>query len=158
LLRLCARSRFAPRARRAAGARHEDPVEDMPWLRPGEGGADCAEPPPQRQARYRVPIRPAPPHIDRWAVIVTVVSGSRREGLDGSGVNGLTPGPLRLLGRLSPGRPGACRRSHASPSPSIGVTGCASPVSGAAPVLLSSTHTVGTTAKSLSSTASRLRT
>ena len=34
---------------------------------------------------------------DRWAVIVTVASGSRPEGPDGSGVNGLTPGPLRLL-------------------------------------------------------------
>jgi hypothetical protein len=35
-------------------------------------------------------------------VIVTVASESRPEGPDGSGVNGLTLGPLRLLGRLSP--------------------------------------------------------
>jgi hypothetical protein len=35
-------------------------------------------------------------------VIVTVASGSRPEGPDGSGVNGLTPVPLRLLGRLLP--------------------------------------------------------
>ena len=37
-----------------------------------------------------------------WAMLVTVASGSCREGPDGSGVNGLTLGPLRLLGRLAP--------------------------------------------------------
>jgi hypothetical protein len=46
--------------------------------------------------------RPDPPgpsaHHSR-GVIVTVTSGSRPEGPGGSGVNGLTPGPLRLLGR-----------------------------------------------------------
>jgi hypothetical protein len=31
--------------------------------------------------------------VNLYAVIVTVVSGSGREGLDGSGVNGLTLGP-----------------------------------------------------------------
>jgi hypothetical protein len=59
----CARCRSAPRARRAAGARHG--VVVVPWLRPGEEAAHCAEPPPQRQARRRVPIRPAPPRINR---------------------------------------------------------------------------------------------
>ncbi|MGH8605501.1 MAG: hypothetical protein ACREXR_22735, partial [Gammaproteobacteria bacterium] len=34
-----------------------------------------------------------PPRIDRWEVSVTVASGSPLEGPDGSGVNGLTPGP-----------------------------------------------------------------
>ncbi|MCA1603972.1 MAG: hypothetical protein LC775_00455 [Acidobacteria bacterium] len=64
----------------------------LQWLRPGKGGAHCAEPPPQRQAPspLRVPIHPAPPRIDCWAVIVTVASGSRPEGPGGSGVNGLT--------------------------------------------------------------------
>jgi hypothetical protein len=40
----CARCRFAPRARRAAGARHG--VVVVPWLGPREGSAHCAEPPP----------------------------------------------------------------------------------------------------------------
>ena len=44
------------------------------WLRPGEGSAHCAESPPKHQARC----------------------ASR------SGVDGLTPGPMRLLGRRSP--------------------------------------------------------
>ncbi len=95
-----ARSRFAPRARRAAGARHG--VVVVLWLCPGEGGAHCAEPPPQRQARCASrSLRPLR-RTDRLTVIVTVASGSRPEGPEGSGVNGLTPGPLRLLGRLSP--------------------------------------------------------
>jgi hypothetical protein len=57
---------------------------------------------PPASSPLRVPIRPAPPRIHPLAVIVTVASGSRPEGPDGSGVNGWTLGPLRLLGRLSP--------------------------------------------------------
>ena len=48
---------------------------------------------PPASSPLRVPIRPALPRIDPWVVIVTVASGSRPEGPDGSGVNGLTPGP-----------------------------------------------------------------
>jgi hypothetical protein len=47
----CARSRSAPRARRAAGARHG--LWSLLWLRPGEGGAHCAEPPPSVQPAAR---------------------------------------------------------------------------------------------------------
>ena len=42
--------------------------------------------------------RPDPPGVVEQ-LVVTVASGSPPEGPDGSGVNGLTPGPLRLLGR-----------------------------------------------------------
>jgi hypothetical protein len=46
---------------------------------------------------------PSGPSAHRsWVVIVTVASGLGPKGPDGPGVNGLTPGPLRLLGRLSP--------------------------------------------------------
>lgn len=43
------------------------------------------------------------------AVTVTVASGSCPEGPDGSGVNGLTLGPLRLMGRQGRGDTGAFR-------------------------------------------------
>jgi hypothetical protein len=63
------------------------------WLRPGQGGVDCAEPSPQPQARCASrSVRPLM-CVNLYAVIVTVVSGSGREGLDRSGVNGLTLGP-----------------------------------------------------------------
>jgi hypothetical protein len=65
---------------------------------------------PPASSPLRVPIRPAPPRIDRLAVIVTVASGSRPERPDGSGVNGWTLGPLRPLGRAIAGRPQACRK------------------------------------------------
>ena len=59
-----------------------------------------------RPSNVQPAARPNPPGpsggLIVWAVIVTMASGSRPEGPDGSGVNGLTPGPLRLLGRLSP--------------------------------------------------------
>jgi hypothetical protein len=80
------------------------------WLGPGEGGADCAESPPSVQPA----VRPDPASPCGWSIVeawsVAVASGSRSEGPAGSGVNGLTPGPLRLLGRLSPAgqRPAAC--------------------------------------------------
>jgi hypothetical protein len=117
LLRLCARCRFAPRARRAARARHGGPDVLLSWLRPEEGGAHYAEPPPQRPARYRVPIRAAPPQHDRWAVIATVASGSRPEGPHGSGVNGWTPGPLRLLSRPLPAGQGPAADDTRLPLP-----------------------------------------
>jgi hypothetical protein len=68
------------------------------WLRPGEAGADCAESPPQRLARCASrSIRPLRGAIaGQW--IVTVARGLRLEGPDGSGVNDLTLGPLRLMG------------------------------------------------------------
>lgn len=71
---------------------------------------------PPASSPLRVPIRPAPPSVHRWALLITVASGSRPEGPDGSGVNGLTLGPLRLLGRLSPAGQGACRSEYAHPS------------------------------------------
>ena len=48
---------------------------------------------PPASSPLRVPIRPAPHVVNLYAVIVTVVSGSGREGPDGAGVNGLTLGP-----------------------------------------------------------------
>jgi hypothetical protein len=57
----------------------------------------CGAAPPA-SSPLRVPIRPAPPRTDRRVVIISVASRARPEGPDGSGVNDLTPGPLRLLG------------------------------------------------------------
>jgi hypothetical protein len=67
-----------------------------------------------------------------WAAIVTV-AGDHVEGPHGSGVNGWTPGPLPLLGRLSPagqGLPDMARASlslDAQPPLSI-TTRCTAPV------------------------------
>jgi hypothetical protein len=74
---------------------------------------------PQRQARWRIPIRPVPPRIDFWAVIahLTVASGVLSVGPDGSGVNGLTPGPLCLLGRLSAAGQGLPQMTPRLPHP-----------------------------------------
>jgi hypothetical protein len=66
--------------------------------------------PPPASSPLRVPIRPAPPRVDRLGSNQHCGSGSCPEGPGGSGVNGLTPGPLRLLGPAIAGRPGACRR------------------------------------------------
>ncbi|MEA2712334.1 MAG: hypothetical protein QOK27_295 [Gemmatimonadales bacterium] len=74
--------------------------------------------PPPASSPLRVPIRPAPPRNDSWVVIVTVPRRSRPEGPDGSGVNGLTPGPLRLLGRLSPAGQGPAVGDARLPLPS----------------------------------------
>jgi len=52
-----------------------DPLWISSWLRPGEGGADCAEPPPPASSPLRVPIPPAPAQVDRWALIVAVSCG-----------------------------------------------------------------------------------
>jgi hypothetical protein len=49
--------------------------------------------------------RPDPPGPSAFQLLSSdrrVAGQSRTEGPDGSGVNGLTLGPLRLLGRLSP--------------------------------------------------------
>jgi hypothetical protein len=45
-------------------------------LRPGDGGTDCAEPPPPASSPLRVPIRPAPP-LDR------LLSSDRHRGKQG---------------------------------------------------------------------------
>ncbi len=109
-----ARYRSAPRARRAAGARHE--VVIVPWLPPGQGGAHCAEPPPQRQARcasrsgqpLRGSIVTSDRHRDEW-----VMSG----GAGRIGSKRLDPGaPAAPRPALPAG--GACRRKHAPPCPS----------------------------------------
>jgi hypothetical protein len=73
----------------------------------------CGAAPPA-SSPLRVPIRPAPPRIHPLAVIVTVARRSRPAGPDGSGVNGLTLGPLRLLGRLSPAGLGLPQVTRAS--------------------------------------------
>jgi hypothetical protein len=56
---------------------------------------------PQRQVRWAFRFVRPPPQYIVCVAIITVVSGSLSEGPDGSGVNCLIPGPLRLLGRLS---------------------------------------------------------
>ena len=104
--RRCIRLALAPASlRERAGRLARDTVARMwmlLWLRPGQGGADCAEPSPQPQARCASrSVRPLM-CVNLYAMIVTVVSESGREKPDGSGVNGLTLGPLRLLGRLAP--------------------------------------------------------
>jgi hypothetical protein len=82
--------------RERAGRLARDTVARMGmllWLRPGQGSADCAEPYPQPQARCASrSVRPLM-CVNLYAVIVTVVSGSGRDGPDGSGVNSLTLGP-----------------------------------------------------------------
>lgn len=57
-------------------------------------------PPASSPLRVLIPL--APPGDHRLVAIMPVTSGSGTEGPAGSGVNGLTPGPLRLLGRLTP--------------------------------------------------------
>ena len=57
---------------------------------------------PPASSPLRVPTRPVPPRVIIEVVIVTVASWLLAEGPDGSGVNGWTLGPLRLLGRLLP--------------------------------------------------------
>jgi hypothetical protein len=97
----CARYRFASRARRAASARHG--VVVLLWLRPGEGGAHCAEPPSQRQARCASrSVRP--PGDDCWIVNVTVTSGSRLKGAGRIGSKRLGPGALTTRPALPAGR------------------------------------------------------
>jgi hypothetical protein len=69
--------------------------------------------------RSRPPsVKPASASRSYWPLRVSIVRllimqltrMSPSEGPVGSGVNGLTLGPLRPLGRLSRGRPGACRK------------------------------------------------
>jgi hypothetical protein len=84
--------------RRVAGARHKGRSWMLQWLCPEEGDADCVKQPPACSWLH-VSIRPVPPRIGRWTVIV-VARGSRPEGR--TGVNGLSLGSLRLLGRLPP--------------------------------------------------------
>jgi hypothetical protein len=74
-----------------------------------------SRPPSVKPASASRSVRPLP--INHWATLVTVASGSRPEGPDGSGVNGLTLGPLRLLDRLSPAGQDL-PQGHAPPSPS----------------------------------------
>jgi hypothetical protein len=71
---------------------------------------------PPASSPLRVPIHPAPPRTHLQAVIVTMTTGSRPEGPDGSGVNGLTLGPYDSSAGVA-GRPGACRGLPAPSSP-----------------------------------------
>lgn len=96
------RSASAPGGSRATRGRGE--VVVVQWLRPGEGGAHCAESPPSVQPDARPD--PSGPSARRS------LGGDRHRGMwvtsggpDGSGVNGLAPGPLRLMG-------GYRRRGH----------------------------------------------
>jgi hypothetical protein len=112
---LSLRSASAPggwRATRLPG--HEHAV-----VAPGRGRRGLCGAAPPASSPLRVPVRPAPPRNRSLLMIVTVASGSRPEGPDGPGVNGLTPGPLRLLGRLSPAGQGLPQVTRAPPSPSI---------------------------------------
>ena len=97
-----ARSRFAPRARRAAGARHG--VVVVLWLCPGEAGAHCAEPPSVKPAARPDPSGPsAHPsigsdrHRGQW-----VTSG----GAGRIGSKRLDPGAPTTPGPAVAGRPG----------------------------------------------------
>lgn len=101
---LCARSRSASASAPGGSRVTRWPGLTLRWSPsdPGGGCAQCPEPPPRRQARCASrsarPLR-APPvrHGSlRWG------RGSPSEGPGGSRVNGLTPGSLRLLGRLTP--------------------------------------------------------
>jgi hypothetical protein len=118
-IRLCARSRSAPRARRAAGARHEDPASTHQWSPPGQGGAPLCGAASPASSPLRVLLPPAPPRNDRRAVIMPVARGSGTEGPAGSGVNGLTPGPLRPLGRLTPAGQGPAVENARLPLPPV---------------------------------------
>jgi hypothetical protein len=111
----CARSRFAPRACRAAGARPG--VVVVLWLCPGEAGAHCAEPPSVKPAARPDPSGPsAHPsigsdrHRGQW-----VTSG----GAGRIGGKRLDPRALRLLGRLSPAGQGLPWVTRALPLPSF---------------------------------------
>jgi hypothetical protein len=55
--------------RRVAGTRHKDRSWMLQWSCPEEGGADCVKQPPAC-SRLHVSIRPVPPRIGRWTVIV----------------------------------------------------------------------------------------
>jgi len=65
----------------------------------GRRGLCGAAPPASSPLTRPDPCGPSARRL--WAVIFTV-AGDHVEGPHGSGVNGWTPGPLRLLGRLSP--------------------------------------------------------
>ena len=81
----------------------------LAWLRPGQEGANCAEPPPSVKpadaSRSRQPLR----RNCCFAVSMPLRAGRLRRGLAGSGVHGLTLGPLRLLGRRPPAGQGPGR-------------------------------------------------
>lgn len=83
----------APRARRAAGARHGRPDMKPAGVTPGKGRRALCGAAPQRRARCASRSDRSLRASTVWAVTITVGSGSRPEGPGGSGVNGLTPGP-----------------------------------------------------------------
>jgi hypothetical protein len=72
--------------------------------------------PPSVQPAAR-PDPPGPSAVRSLAVVVTVAGAPCPEGPAGSGVNGLTPGPLRLLGRLSPAGQGPAEGDTRRPLP-----------------------------------------
>jgi hypothetical protein len=66
------------RLRERAGRLARDTVGPLwisSWLRPGEGGADCAEPSPQRPARSASRSPRPLSQVYRWALIVAVSCG-----------------------------------------------------------------------------------
>jgi hypothetical protein len=75
----------------------------------------CGASPPA-SSPLRVLIRPAPPRIDRSALIITVVNGLRPEGASRIRSKRLHPGPLRLprpgYRRQAKGLPQMARASH----------------------------------------------
>ena len=112
LLRLCARSRFAPRARRAAGARHS-------WPGCGRCGGCVRE----REARI---MRSRPPNVKPAGASRSVrplrACSLRR---DRHGGKRVTSGGAGRIGskRLDPGAPAAPRPAIAGrPGPAVGDT------------------------------------
>jgi hypothetical protein len=108
-----ARSRFAPRARRATRARHG--VCGCAVVASGRGSAHYAEPLPQRPSPLGVPIRPAPP---QGRSLSSDHHRGNRVTLGGAGRIGskrLDPGAPTTPRPASAGRPRACRRARASP-------------------------------------------
>jgi hypothetical protein len=67
------RSALAPSARRAARARHEGPVVTLQWFAPGDGGANCAEPPPGSSPLARPD--PSGPSANRSVTVIVTVAG-----------------------------------------------------------------------------------
>jgi hypothetical protein len=119
-IRLCARSRSAPRARRAAGARHGKPSHRPAVVaRPGEGGAHYAEPPPPASSPLPRPGPPGPSGglicghcISLWQIATSGGAGR-------TGSKRLDPGAPATPRLAIAGRPEeACRRRRAPPSPS----------------------------------------
>jgi hypothetical protein len=107
-----ARFRCAPRARRAAGARHGRPDVTPAVVASGRGRRALCGAAPPASSPLRVPIRPAPPGTDRLS---SDHHRSKRVTYGGAGRIGskrLDPGAPTSPRPAAAGRPGACRVDH----------------------------------------------